>query len=161
MQRNDHTPAMGLNHTATMLSRETEKALFYLPSLAPKFFTGWWKKAFSVSRDNMAAVWLRPTAMCMCVWKGGKEGPHLPPPIPCISSSSPYQSFSTNFPLLLPLPTLFNHPAPALSSPLPLLPSIPPGSNPPVLPHKCVHTYTLPIPRRLFIYDNNFCWLNT
>ena len=30
---------MGLCHTAAILSRETEIALFYLPSLAPTFFT--------------------------------------------------------------------------------------------------------------------------
>jgi len=30
---------MGLCHTADILSRETEIALFYLPNLAPTFFT--------------------------------------------------------------------------------------------------------------------------
>ena len=30
---------MGLCHTAAILSRETEIALFYLPNLAPTFFT--------------------------------------------------------------------------------------------------------------------------
>ena len=55
----------GLCHTAATFSRDTKVALFYLSGLAPKFFTARSreiKQSFSVSRDNMAAVWIRP--MC-------------------------------------------------------------------------------------------------
>ena len=63
--------AMGLCHTAAILSRETKVALFYLSSLAlPRFHCeveGGKTKLFSVSRNNMAAVWIRPIdSICEC-----------------------------------------------------------------------------------------------
>ena len=65
--RSHGTTFMGLCHTAAILSRETKVALFYLSSLAPKFFTATSrvvKESFFSLSDNMAAVWIRPMGLC-------------------------------------------------------------------------------------------------
>ena len=80
--------------------------------------------------------------------KGGEVGgPNLPPPEPCIpsfffflgffSNLAKYQALLSNFPLFLPLPTLVELPAPAISSPssrtplTPYSPSLAPRCHPP------------------------------
>ena len=80
--------------------------------------------------------------------KGGEVGgPNLPPPEPCIpsfffflgffSNLAKYQALLCNFPLFLPLPTLVELPAPAISSPssrtplTPYSPSLAPRCHPP------------------------------
>ena len=51
---------MGLCPTAAILFQETKVALFYLSSLSHCEVEGGKTKLFSVSWDNMAAVWIRP-----------------------------------------------------------------------------------------------------
>ena len=80
--------------------------------------------------------------------KGGEVGgPNLPPPEPCIpsfffflgffSNLAKYQALLSNFPLFLPLPTLVELPAAAISSPssrtplTPYAPSLAPRCHPP------------------------------
>ena len=89
-------------------------------------------------------------AACGLYTEKGEEvgGPNLPPPQPCIpsfrffflgffSNLAKYQALLSNFPLFLPLPTLVELPAPAISSPssriprTPYSPSLAPRCHPP------------------------------